>query len=192
MKNQIAFTLIELLIVIAIIGILAAIAVSSFMNARTRASIARVQADMKTTENALGFFMADQSIRKPAYDYVNTHKYPYEFLELTTPIPYMDQLPADVFKPTTAEEEWMLPNDPYIFYISDTPHNHEIEQEFMEEGYVIYGVYFLASYGPNRAMEYLLGSRSRPFVRCTLWDYDPSNGLLSSGDIIKFGNVLAS
>ncbi len=48
-----AFTLIELLIAMAILGILTVIVVPNFLNAQIRTKIARAQADMKAIENAL-------------------------------------------------------------------------------------------------------------------------------------------
>ncbi len=94
-----AFTLIELLIVVAIIGILAAIAVPNFLNAQTRANLARVKSDLRATELAL-----------EAY-HIDNNAYPYPFTtpknrlinvwELTTPVPYLPSINSmeDPFKP---------------------------------------------------------------------------------------------
>ncbi len=53
------FTLIELLIVVAIIGILAAIAVPNFLNAQVRAKISRAYADLTGIRTALEMYTMD-------------------------------------------------------------------------------------------------------------------------------------
>jgi general secretion pathway protein G len=52
------FTLIELLIVIAIVGILAAIGITLYVNVQARARIGRANADVRTITTAIGVYSA--------------------------------------------------------------------------------------------------------------------------------------
>lgn len=78
------FTLIELLIVVAIIGVLAAIAVPNFLNAQIRAKVAKVVAEERSIQEAYSMYYMDQNGWPPHLDGDDAqHKF------VTTPIAYL-------------------------------------------------------------------------------------------------------
>ena len=98
MMKRCGFTLIELLIVVAIIGILAAIAVPNFLNAQLRAQIAKCVAEMKMFEDAYSMYALDNGGSSPPHcgHWAGQNKY------LTTPVSYVGAIPRDPFQPKNA------------------------------------------------------------------------------------------
>ncbi len=87
-----AFTLIELLIVVAIIAILAAIAVPNFLEAQVRSKVSRVKADQRTIATGLELYYVDHN-RYPVM--VNGGANASDALFwLTTPVSYLSSLSA--------------------------------------------------------------------------------------------------
>jgi prepilin-type N-terminal cleavage/methylation domain-containing protein len=107
-----AFTLIELLIVVAIIAILAAIAVPNFLAAQTRAKVSRGLSDLRTMRIATESYAVDNN-RYPRSSWgcapFNDQLYGEPVWgtftsRITTPIQYMTTIPLDVFAQNVGEK----------------------------------------------------------------------------------------
>ena len=176
-----AFTLIELLIVVAIIGILAAIAVPNFLEAQVRAKVSRAATDLRSIGTGLESYCVDN------------HHYPPQsggqgqgsasrLVLLSTPVAYLTTGQfQDPFQPDAMDAD---DKDKYYKYRNFL----DLVEDSGDPDYpqpVVYYTWGLFSAGPDRGFvkgKNLFDSDGRFEPECI---YDPTNGTMSRGDIFR-------
>lgn len=190
------FTLIELLIVVAIIAILAAIAVPNFLEAQTRAKVARVKSDLRTLSSGMESYYVDNNKYPPGSE-VGLGDSMYALWRLTTPVSYITDV---AFKdPFTNTQAYMGNGRTALNYFCydvyspwanniHNPPNWQVDKLGWRAGWCV------SSYGPDRqsqAAEWypiFLASGANSAASAKL--YDATNGTLSLGDVSRFGGDL--
>ncbi len=179
-----AFTLIELLIVVAIIAILAAIAIPNFLEAQVRSKVSRVRSDMRNVALALESYRVDYNkyppYGQPPYNQlwdVNGLNPPL----LTTPTAYLTSASVlqDVFRAGRPNPFWW--SRQYYYRNFDDPRyaNQPVDQEYSVKRY---GWWRLTSCGPDQLIfNGDFTGDSKPAYTEVI--YDATNGTVSVGDI---------
>lgn len=189
-KRAFGFTLIELLIVVAIIGILAAIIVANFQTALIKSKVARSQADIKTMVNAIMQYRIEWNDLPPIYEsgegnsvfIAPTHI--TDLYQLTTPVAYVNI--GQGVSPFSWDHGYWFYNWTLLRDINKAPvkmfWNRVEDPEEVR--------WMMSTLGPY-TLEFGYDPISGGAVRgqTILWyDYNITNGIMSRGIIQQHGN----
>lgn len=180
------FTLVELLVVVGILAILFAVALSNFVDAQTRAKVARVMADLRTVGGAIEQYRVDHNRNPrmahfrfygdPAFDVIRGESVNGALSwVLSTPVAYLaNTLRVDPFmlKMTSARVDEQL----YTHQDLETYAQRNPESRFWPVALAIYGSWRLGSVGPDLTFDH-------GFKNSSQLPYDPTNGTISLGNI---------
>jgi prepilin-type N-terminal cleavage/methylation domain-containing protein len=190
MKKDHAFTLIELLIVVAIIAILAAIAVPNFLEAQARAKVSSAKNGLRLIQTALMAYWVDwnyQLLRDSNDSDTPADHRGLDFTKETgqTPdvfvIAPLEFYTFRAFRPLTTPVAYItsVPIDPFSKIMPFAYDTREVNNK------IHYSI--VASMGPDAiAGHWLFGGSGGPSRGVP---YDPSNGTKSVGDIWRILTV---
>lgn len=189
-RSRAAFSLLEILIVVAIIAILAAIMVPNFLDAQTRAKIARAKSDVRVVAEAIEAYRVDTK-QYPWPDdaqgnpILNMDNLPHAFttripVRLTTPTAYLTHLLVDPFPNRDKSENSLFLYAPRNYF-------EMAEGEGAFDSYTAMLLPYEASSGLRYSFRVLSRGPDLDAETAAPAVYDPSNGTVSSGDIVRFG-----
>jgi len=208
MKTR-AFTLIELLIVVAIIAILAAIAVPNFLEAQVRSKVSRGKADMRSIATALESYRTDYTHypedQNGYMERTGINPFPdwfYALNTLTAPVAYITSVPNNVFEDRLETVSRPLRRTFYK-YFAEGWKKDLLEARGSDPLYQnATSQWSLASVGPDLITNYgeymMFGEETLNSITFE-WPvapgvnagpgclYDPTNGTVSKGDIVRVG-----
>jgi prepilin-type N-terminal cleavage/methylation domain-containing protein len=183
MKNnrKNGFSLIELLIVVAIIAILAAIAIPNFLSAQMRSKVTRVKSELRSLATAIESYNVDNTAYPPfgvpPGDFASYDMWVVQS-RLTTPVAYIRSIPLDMFHYTDSYDGSRTIT-PYVYVQSDAGFPDE-DDPTNPDLWHYERKWFIMSNGPDMDNDHE-GATPIPS------QYDPSNGVVSDGDIYRYG-----